>query len=345
MKHVGSLFARADVRAIYLVHGTFVGADVLGLLREVARVSPETAVPLRRLHKQALDAITHDAGNYTPEYATAFEEALNDSGTPLPVRLFHWSGENVHIGRADGAVRLLYELSTQEKLRGGRVLLWGHSHGGNLFALMTNLLANDQGTNARFFRASRSYYRWPHSGKTDMPVWEHVRKMLNRDKSPLSEVLLDVVTLGTPVRYGWDSDGYASLLHFVNHHPAKGLAEYQALFPPSIDDVLSGRGDTIQQLGIAGTNLALPFWAWRAWLAELRLGRLIQPKIRKRDTLSRLKLGIRAHQEGETLLVDYGPGQGHVGRHVAGHAVYTRRSWLLFHAEQVAQRLYGDAFA
>ncbi|MEO8498316.1 MAG: hypothetical protein ABI614_24910, partial [Planctomycetota bacterium] len=108
MRAVGRSFRAADVQAIYLVHGSFVGADALGLLREVARVSSKAAEPLRRLQKQLLDALANDAGNYTVGFAKEFEDAIAIEGTrPLPVRLLHWSSENHHIGRADGAIRLI----------------------------------------------------------------------------------------------------------------------------------------------------------------------------------------------------------------------------------------------
>jgi hypothetical protein len=323
-----------------------VGADALGVIREISRVSSSAAGPLRRLHKQICDAIVGEAGNYRPAYACEFERAINrDGDAAIPVRLFHWSSENHHIGRADGAVRLIDELASGE-WREGRVLVWAHSHGGNVLALLTNLLASDPATNGRFFRASRSYFRWPISEATDMPAWQRVWRMLRRDDHPLTRVSLDLVTLGTPVRYGWDSSGYDKLLHFVNHRPIRGGSPHRATFPPSIEDLLTAAGgDYVQQLGIAGTNLAPPFWAWRAWLADIRLGRILQAGLGRRDTLVRLKLGTRVHQEGETLLVDYGPARGHVGQHLLGHAIYTRQDWLLFHAEQVASRFYGLATA
>ncbi|MCA9218780.1 MAG: hypothetical protein KDA71_00555, partial [Planctomycetales bacterium] len=144
MQAVGRAYRAADVRAIYLIHGSFVGADALGLFREVARVSSAAAEPLRRLQKQLLDALAKDAGNYTPEFAREFEHAITiDGGPTVPVRLFHWSSENHHIGRADGAVQLLAAIHDDEAAKTGRVLIWGHSHGGNVLALLTNLLGAD----------------------------------------------------------------------------------------------------------------------------------------------------------------------------------------------------------
>jgi hypothetical protein len=345
MADIGAVLRNADVRAIYLVHGTFVGADALGIIREVACLSPSFAAPLRRLEKRTADTIARDAGNYTQAYAISFENAINEAHErSIPIRIFSWSSENHHIGRADGAVRLLHELASREELRGGRVLLWGHSHGGNVFALLTNLLANPPRVNNRFFRAARSYYRWPIWGKTDMPVWRRVKRMLHREDHPVRSIKLDLVTLGTPVRYGWDTDGCSNLLHVINHRPVEGLPQHLAPFPPNIDNVLAATaGDYIQQLGIAGTNFTPPFWAWRAWISDIRLGRLLQAGLRKRDTLARLKLGVRVHKDGETLLVDYGPAKGNITQHLAGHAVYTRLDWLLFHAEEVTRRFYCEA--
>lgn len=75
MQAVGRAYRAAEVRAIYLIHGSFVGADAFGLFREVARVSSAAAKPLRRLQKQLLDALTQDAGNYTVEFAKELRAA------------------------------------------------------------------------------------------------------------------------------------------------------------------------------------------------------------------------------------------------------------------------------
>ena len=64
-----------------MLHGTFVGADAFGLLREIARVSRKTADSLQRQQKQLLDTITKDAGNFTTAYAQSFADAIN---VPVP---------------------------------------------------------------------------------------------------------------------------------------------------------------------------------------------------------------------------------------------------------------------
>lgn len=344
MRAVGRTLRAADVRAIYLVHGSFVGADAFGLFREVARVSSAAAEPLRRLQKQLLDALAKDAGNYTVEFAKEFEEAIAiDGEKPLPVRLLNWSSENHHIGRADGAIRLIAALLDDHAASEGRVLVWGHSHGGNVLALVTNLLGGDASLRQEFFHACRSYYRWPGLERVDMPEWPRVQGLLENDSIQSRAARLDLVTFGTPVRYGWETNGYGNLLHFIHHRPVPGQDPAVAEFPRDVEAVLTARfGDYIQQFGIAGTNFAPAAWSWRAALADVRLGRLLQPGIPARTLLERLKLGTRTHDEGTNLLVDYGLPTGHVGQHLAGHAVYTRSDWLLFHAEEVTRRFYRN---
>lgn len=311
--------------------------------REVARLAPELGKQLRRWQKEAVDRVAADIGNYSTEFARLLEEGLSDPhGRSLPVRLIHWSSENHHLGRADGCIRLLDGLATDDIPLGQRVLLWGHSHGGNVLALLTNLLAADSKTRQQFFRAASSYYRWPLVGKVDLSSWSRVESLLEGSDRPWESVKFDIVTFGTPVRYGWDTDGCDGLLHFVNHRPGANCRPHHGRFPPTVDDLLhAAGGDVLQLIGIAGTNFTPPLWSWRAWLAELRLNRLLQTGIRKRDLLARLRMGHRTHADGRNLLVDYGEETKSVAHHVAGHAIYTRTEWMLFHAEETARHLYS----
>lgn len=346
MLRVGDVFRRARVAAIYLVHGTFAGCDATGLLAELARLWPAAAAALGRLGKSLFDLVASEHGNYTDEYAALFERLLAAAGRPaIPVRLFHWSSENHHLGRADGAVRLIDELAAAELLPGSRILLWGHSHAGNVFALLTNLLAGDAPTVERFFAAAACYYRWPLLGLVDIPVWARVAALLRGGKNPLARHLLDIVTFGTPVRYGWDRAGYDQLLHFIHHRPQPGASADRAVLPRGWNDIAAAAGgDYVQQLGIAGTNVMPAASNWRAWLADRRLGALLEADLDRANLLQRLALGVRVPDAGVTLLVDYGPAADGIARHCAGHAVYTRTQWLLFHAEQVARRLYRGAW-
>jgi hypothetical protein len=342
MQQAGDILHEARVAAVYLVHGTFVGPDALGILAELGRIVPSASNAVRRVVKRVVDKVVGEAGNYTPHFARFFEKSIHRGGRPrIPVRLFHWSSENHHVGRADGAVRLIDELASLGLPAGRRVLLWGHSHAGNVFALMTNLLGGQREAVEGFFQASEIYYRWPLIGCVDIPVWGRVRGLLGAAASPLAETPLDMVTFGTPIRYGWNAGGYSRLLHFINHRPAQGVPEYRAPFPPRLHDVLSAAdGDYVQQLGIAGTNVTPSRLAWRAWMADGRLNQLLREESPAGGALERFRAGAIVPDAGTTLLVDYGLPQGNILKHHAGHAVYTRKTWLLFHAEEVVRRLY-----
>lgn len=343
MRQVGQALLDANVAVVYLAHGTFVGEDALGIINGLSRFFPETGHSLRQLNKSLTDRVLGETGNYTVEYAKLFEKSIQVPGQrQLPVRLFSWSSENHHIGRADGAVRLIAELAALNLEPGQRILLWGHSHAGNVFALASNLLSGDAETVKQFFDAAQVYYRWPLLGCVDIPLWRRVRLLLESPRRPLAENPMDIVTFGTPIRYGWDSGGYAKLLHFINHRPVPGLPEYRAQVPSELDALLTAKGgDYVQQLGIAGTNLVPnPMW-WRTWLADYRLDRLLEPDTSTLDLPERCELGMRVPNEGTTLLVDYGEPDESVAKHHAGHAVYTQSKWMHFHAQQTAHEFYG----
>jgi len=343
MADVGAALWAERVAAVYLVHGSFVASDAAGVLSELSRMFPRAARGLRRLVRRIAEDAGGDQGNFTESYARLFESSIHRPGQKrIPVRLFQWSSENHHLGRADGAVRLIDELASLKLEPGRRVLLWGHSHGGNVFALMTNLLGGSREAVERFFGAAEIYYRWPIVGWVDIPVWERVYRRLQSGPPALGGVGLDIVTFGTPIRYGWDSGGYSRLLHFIHHRPAEGLPAYRAPFPPAMTQVKrAAHGDYVQQLGIVGTNVEPSLFAWRARLADRRLDRLVQSGLPE-GRAERFEAGAIVPEEGTTLLVDYGRPKGRITQHQAGRAVYTRKEWLLFHAEEVARRLYCD---
>ncbi|GAJ02451.1 unnamed protein product, partial [marine sediment metagenome] len=203
----GALFDKANVVGVYCAHGTFAGNDALGLLTELARFAPGVSKSLSRLGKQTVDWVAGETGNYTPAYVSTMQKGLSAGAErTIPVRLFNWSSQNNHIGRADGAVRLLDEvarfaesLELDEFSPAGppRIVLWGHSHGGNVFSLLTNLLGSDSETRREFFKASRSFYQPCIRNNVDLPVWPRVIDLLENPDHPLRRVALDVVTFGT----------------------------------------------------------------------------------------------------------------------------------------------------
>lgn len=345
MNDVGRRLRQANVAAIYLIHGTFAGVDGLGVWTQLARLHAPFADWLRNATKNWIDKLASDAGNYSEEYVAAFDHGINDGHTTaIPVQRFNWSSENHHIGRADGAIRFLEELARRDFPENARVLCWGHSHAGNVLALVTNLLGADREAVDEFFGKTRWYYRWPILGCCDALNWIRVQELLKEHHSGAQSpwpFRLDAVTFGAPIRYGWNAAGYGQLAHFVNHRPCQGLEEYLAPFPPSPSNILAAiDGDYVQQLGIAGTNWSPGLLSLRSWVADVRLGRWLERGLEPRRLASRWATGCRVGEHGKTYLVEYGSSVEPLARHLAGHAVYTTLPWLLFHAETVVNEFY-----
>ena len=185
------------------------------------------------------------AADYTDDFAQWVELALHRPGRArLPVRLFHWSGEPHHLGRADGAVRLIDELAGPNFDRDCRVLVWAHDDAANVLALALRLMAGAEAAE-RFFQAAAIYYRWPLLGCIDVPVWHRVRRLLD-GPSLLDAVGLDVVTFGGTASYPWPGDPRCRVLH------------------------IRGPGD-----GEPAFNIVPLRSAWRARLADRRLRLLL----------------------------------------------------------------------
>ncbi len=343
-------YQNANLAAVYLIHGTFAGNDALGTLTELQRFAPGLAERLRGIFKGVFDTIAGETGNYTTRFSAAFAHGLKGATKrEIPVERFHWSSQNNHIGRADGAVRLIAKLATLAENQSDRelasstptrVLLWAHSHGGNVLALVTNLLAADPAARKAFFDAARVFYVPWIGANPDMPVWHHVEQLLEIDH-PVRRLQLDIATFGTPIRYGWDSGGYSKLLHIVNHRVTHHLPRHRTHHPLRPIPLLSAmHGDYIHQLGIAGTNLVPVPLAVRSFLADRRLHDVLQSDVPWIHLLNNFTHGQRVPQEGHTLLVDYDDDSWRFWHHLAGHAAYTRRHWLPFHLTQVAERFY-----
>jgi hypothetical protein len=336
---------RDNLAGVYLVHGTFAGNDPLGTLTELQRFSPGLAERLRRIWKGMFDRVVGETGNYTASFAERFQHGLTTAaGREIPVQRFNWSSQNNHIGRADAAVRLIGELARLAERQNDaeiaappRVMLWGHSHGGNLLALVTNLLAADAEHRQRFFDAARVFYRPWLASQTDMPAWERTEQLLAMEH-PVKQLRLEIVTFGTPIRYGWDTGGYHKLLHFVNHRPAGHLEEHQMTHPLRPLHILrASHGDYVHQFGIAGTNLIPMPLAVRTFLADRRLSALLQPDVSWVQLLGNYWHAQRVPHEGKTLLVDYRDRGWNFWRHLMGHGSYTRSRWLPFHIAEIAK--------
>lgn len=351
---IGERYIRNGISQIVLIHGTFAGDDAFGFLRDVGRFFPRATKPLARWQKKAVDHVLGESGNYTEAFADSLREHLNRRSSEAPenfestgarpseieVERFHWSSENHEIGRCDGAIRLLDFLSRDGAPSINETMIWAHSHGGNILSLISNILAADVPGVHRLFETTRRYWSLPFWHRVDLAAWPRVReRLLDGD---LRSQYLRGVTFGTPVLYGWDTNGLQELLHFVHHRPSPELDPHLTPFPFGFDDFRSAlNGDYVQQIGIAGTSLPPNLLQWRAHSVNLGLTRWWLPGLNRRNLWQRLKLGIRCHQDGINLLVDYGGQQVDVSS-VAGHAVYTRSDFIPFHLSTIADQLWSE---
>ena len=343
---VGQRLREVGVQEIILVHGTFVGNDAAGILREVARLSPRLAGAMKRLGKHVFDQVTGEIGNYTDSFAQRLSSLVNEESAHknlIPVTLFHWSGENHHLGRAGGAIALLDYLFQSELTSDDRVLIWGHSHGGNLLAMLSHLVGGTDAARDRFFEATRSHYRDPILGRLDLPQWEEVQELLADEDERSRLPKIDAANFGVPLRYRWNREVIPRILNFVQHRPLDPDHPARASVPESIRDVIKATGgDYIQQLGIGGTDFLHSAFAWRSWNAERRLQNMFENSVRRRDLLRNLRKCLRVSLDGKTLLVDYPDTKKKWNKKIVGHGVYTRHEWLPFHLNEITDRIYGE---
>ena len=291
LPNIGDILRDAGVAEITLIHGTFAGNDAFGILREIARVSPRLAQLTRPVGKRFFDTLAGDVGNYSESFADRLRTLVNENQrSDILVRRFAWSGENHHLGRADGVIAFLQQLQQRDWKRCDRVLVLAHSHGGNLMAMLTRLVGASEETREQFFTVTKPHYRKPLLGTIDLPAWAEIRDTLGQRQLPE----IDVVTFGTPLRYRWQRSVAGKLLHFVQHRITEKDEPAKASFPESARELIEARGgDYVQQLGIGGTDFLHSFFALRSWGAERRLREMFESGIRRLDLIGNLQLPQR----------------------------------------------------
>lgn len=353
------LHTKLNVRRVLIVHGTFLGNDPLGLcdvIREIGRSVPIAASVMNALAstieartKAFASSLPPELGNYSEEFRSLFQSL---TGPDPQIDLVSWSSQNHHLARADLAVQLAHRLFQISPDEHQRILLWGHSHAGNAFALLSNLLANQKEFVAQFFDAVR--------GQPE-PHWSSVRDTLLRSPSPhpIARRLL-ITAFGTPVRYGWDTSGYEQLVHVLHHreYPSENPIRTEPLYPPhKLQDILNARyGDWVQAFALAGTDVSTPV----AVAANDALDRLLSRGLNPPETSVELKLirsariqnlcgwwksGTRCHQDGTNFLIEYEPSGrltplgNPIENSLLGHGVATSLHWLPAHIQLVAAHL------
>lgn len=380
MARCGERLAQSGVASVVFLHGSIHGTDVFGMQRldEVgglkrgysrgvsgvdallaAMREESNGIPLlpggRKPPlkdddetKALLDEQVGDAGNFTDANVQSFKKAINANlAQPISCVRLLWASEHHHLGRALAAVVLLaklHELCERQNLQQGhRILIQGHGQAGLVLALVSNLLCPSPITGRHKLLSILSGY----AEQTNQPeVTATVRRIepLLATSTLLNGASLDMVTFGTPVRYGWDPSGIGHLLHLVNHRTLRtdGKSWLAKMELPQItmEMPIAWGGDYVQELAVAGTD-AVPRTEL-AKTANKQVWEMVEPYDGFERWLECARRAVRFPGEGYCLLVDYKDSIGSTNArdHYYGHAVYTRRHALLFNTTQIVRAFY-----
>ncbi len=377
---VGLQLAQAGVRAVMWLHGSIPGTDVFGVQRldEVGGlkrgysrgvagldalltlmrqgdngIPPLPAglappLPDDETTTRLLDDQVGDAGNVTVSCLDSFDKAINQKlPRPIVCERILWSSEHHHLGRAMAACTFLHRISRlcadHQLGPGDRVLVLAHGQAGLVLALASNLLTPTPLSGRTKLFSLLTAYAAQQAFPGLAATIRHLEELLKAN-ALLGGAVLDVVTFGAPVRYGWDPSGLGKLLHIVNHRTLRTdgktwLAKME-LPQITIEMPIAWGGDYVQQLATAGSD-AMPATD-SAKAANKAVWELVEPYDGFERWLECARRAVRFPCDGRCLLVDYKDctGSANPRDHYYGHAAYTRRNAMLFNATQIVQLFY-----
>ncbi len=377
----GRRLERAGVRLIVFLNGATLGADVFGaqrlddvgglkrgysrgisgldallaLLREETNglagppgwPSPPWANTPDA--KRVVDETQRDGANFTEAYVEQFRQGVSrDCARTMACERYLWSSEHHHLGRVLAACAFLAQLrgwiESHQLGRGDRILVQAHGQAGLVTALISNLLApTPLSGRPRILQILADCAAQVQTAATSGEGLTRLHTELQAGDY-LRGVVLDVVTLGTPVRYGWDLDGIGSLLHILNHRmmrlDGKRWLAKMELPQITMEMPIAWGGDYVQQLAVAGSDArpASP----EAQAANKALWELLEPWDGFERWLECARRSARCQNDGRCLLVDYKDSTGSTTArdHLYGHAAYTRQAALLFNLGEIVEQLY-----
>ena len=300
--------------------------------------------------KRKLDELVGEVGHFSNVYIQEFGGAVHgDLSDNIACDGYLWSSLNHHLGRVEAALSLIQFLQEwAERLslqQGHRVLVQSHGHAGQILALISNLIATTEGSNRQaIFQILAGHYDRIQKSGDAVENLDRLYRLLT-EQSFMNGAALDVVTLGTSVRYGWETSQMEKLLHIVNHRPIRGDAKrwLAKMELPQIawEIPMIVGGDYIQQLAVAGTD-SVPVSEEEQFVNK-ELAGILEPYDGFERWLECARRGTRCPNDGQCLLVEYKveadmPPQ----KHLYGHGCYTSRKAMLFNTLQIVKALYPD---
>ena len=379
MATLGTHLSRAGVRVIVLLHGSIMGTDVFGvqrldelgglkrgysrgvagldallaLMRESSNgISPllgglKTPLENDDATKRLLDEQVGDAGNFTNAYLELMRQSLN-RGLDRPIHCIRelWSCEHHHLGRAMAAISMLGRLcdwvETHKLGQEDRILIQAHGQAGLVLALVSNLLCVTANSSRKRLLDLLSAFASQVNRPDIALTIQRVAPLLSNG-TLLNGATLDIVTLGMPVRYGWDPSGLGKLLHIVNHRSMRtdGKTWLSKMELPQItmEMPIAWGGDYVQELAVAGSDAVPESEAAKA--ANKAVWEIVEPFDGFERWLECARRAVRIPSEGLGILADYkdSTGSTNVRDHYYGHAAYTRMNAMLFNTTAIVQSL------
>ena len=325
MAKLGRKLKKREITNIYLIHGTFMGDDPFDIFRLSENLVPfvpkkikkKVTSFLKRRLKNNRERLFNDLADFTDEYTKLLDESL---GSEIEITNYNWNSANHHLGRIKGALGLLdclYEHSNPN-----RVLLIGHSHAGQLFALLTQFLSPKQ----NLFKTPELLDYLKEAGEEFKDFEKKIEKVRN--------LKFDIVTLGMPPRYSFYEGPNINILHLINHRRKDHLAGMLtgALF--------SKEGDYIQQWAIPGSDSISPIL--KENLINTKLDEILGTGLDMKIWRKNLKKRKRIPNQGYSYLINYGDSSKWPNflKTIFGHGVYTRKEHLLFHIYLIEKYFY-----
>jgi len=309
--HELKILKRNHVKGIYLVHGTFVGDDPFHIISMIENNTPENSKKMIGLikdqTKKAGDFFTKDLGNFTTDHVEKLESACKKE---INIHNFTWSSANHHYARVKGCLDLIESITQDGYKSKDKILLIGHSHAGQIFSLLGQMIHNKNMRNFIFEVLNANNVQT----KKYIPLIKNISKLH-----------FDFVTLGAPKRYPWTTPKNMKIMHFINHRSNDALGGNIKGFINTKD------GDYIQQWAVQGSDIISPIKSEK--IINEQLDQMLGVGSKLELFKQNVQLRHRLHNEGHHLLINYGDNSltPNFVKTGFGHGVYTKVELLSFH--------------